>query len=312
MALSATSVQIGPDRRPAVLTLVRPVPNTSPLHQVLTGAGYYVWRANNAAEAMTAALSEHDVGILICDTMLPNGTGVAFYETLLSKLPPGRPLVAIFMADAASINDVVATLRAGALDFLGRRIPPEQLVDVVRRAEQVVLQRRSLQALAGDVERMRDLATLLGQRLSSGAHLAGSPVPGAAAEAGFENLLPMDDGPDSLHARSLVTRRQRQVVTALRAQSIRQRVFGEIASSSASWSMLLDLYVSTLRGQAVSVSSLCLASGAATTTALRRLDELVDEGLIVRVKDTGDARRTLVTLTEDALDRINAYLDAIA
>lgn len=159
---------------------------------------------------------------------------------------------------------------------------------------------------------MLTLVTRLGQRLSSGAHLAGSPSPGATAEAGFENLVPMDDGPDSLHARSLVTRRQRQVMTALRAQSIRQRVFGEIASSSASWSMLLDLYVSTLRGHAVSVSSLCLASGAATTTALRRLDELVEEGLIVRVKDTGDARRTLVTLTEDALDRINAYLDAIA
>jgi len=42
------------------------------------------------------------------------------------------------------------------------------------------------------------------------------------------------------------------------------------------------------------------------------LDELVDSGLVRREKDTADARRTLVMLTEDAQERMNAYLDAIA
>jgi DNA-binding NarL/FixJ family response regulator len=306
-----SGASFGQEDSPAVLTLVRATPNHPPLHHILTGAGYYVWRATTAAEAMAAGVREQNVGILICDLVLPSGPGVEFFTALRSKLPPHRALVGIFMAEAASINDVVMTLRAGAVDFLGRRIAPEHLLEAVRRASLIVRQRRTSRMLAHEVGRLGHSAVALGAQLAAEieAERDEGTVEGAAA---FAERLPLEVSAAGVHARSLLTRRQNQVTTALRAQIIRQRAFGELASNSAAWAMLLDLYDKTLRNQSISVSSLCLASGAPTSTALRRLDELVEGGLITREKDTVDARRTLVSLTDDARDRMNAYLDAMA
>jgi DNA-binding NarL/FixJ family response regulator/DNA-binding MarR family transcriptional regulator len=303
--------QFGQEDSPAILTLVRAVPNHPPLHHILTGAGYYVWRATTAAEALAAGLREQNVGILLCDLMLPSGPGVEFLATLRGKLPPHRALVGIFMAEAASINDVITTMRAGAVDFIGRGIAPDHLLEAIRRAERIVQQQRMSRMLAHEVGRLGHSAIALGQQLTAEIEAArgGGTLDGAAA---FAERLPLEVSAASVHARSLLNRRHGQVTIALRAQIIRQRAFGELASNSAAWAMLLDLYDKTLRNQSISVSSLCLASGAPTSTALRRLDELVEGGLILREKDTVDARRTLVSLTDEARDRMNAYLDAMA
>jgi FixJ family two-component response regulator/DNA-binding MarR family transcriptional regulator len=309
--LPGGGLHFGPEQRPAILTLVRPLPDQPPLHQVLAGAGYHVWRATTAAEAVGAAMRESSISILMSDLVLPSGTGVALLNTLRAKLPPQRPLAAIFMAEAASINDVVTTLRAGALDFLGRRLPPEPLIEAVRRAEANVYRQRQAQIATTESTRLVELAVNLAKRLTS-VQLADQPSTASSAGGLSEEKLMLEAGASSVHALSLLARRQNQVTAALRAQAMRQRAFGESAANSASWAMLLDLHDKTLRNQAVSVSSLCLASGAPVSTALRRLDELVDSGLVRREKDSGDARRTLVTLTEDAQERMNAYLDAIA
>jgi len=309
--LPGGGLHFGPEHRPAILTLVRPLPNQPPLHQLLAGAGYHVWRATTTAEALGAAVRESSISILLCDLVLPSGPGVAFVNALRAKLPPHRPLAVIFMAEAASINDVVTTLRAGATDFLGRRLAPEPLIEAVRRAEANVHRQRNARMAATESGRLAELAVTLARRLTTVQQA--DPVSASASTGGLsEEKLMLEVGASSVHALTLLARRQNQLTAALRAQAMRQRAFGELAANSAAWAMLLDLHDKTLRNRAVSVSSLCLASGAPTSTALRRLDELVDSGLVRREKDTADARRTLVMLTEDAQERMNAYLDAIA
>lgn len=297
--------------RPSVLTLVRPVPDHQDLHRILGEAGYHVWRAASPAEAAEAALREPDIGILVCDLVLSGGSGTAFYESLRAKLPPERALALLVMAEAASINDVIMTLRAGAVDFLGRRLAAPHVIEAVRRAERIVRQRRAVGDMAAEVARLGYAAVGLGQQLAREV----DPLPGAAPAGGtaeFARAVQLDDGAVTIHGKLLANRRQSQVTNALRAQTLRQNAFGELAANSASWAMLLDLYDKTLRGRAVSVSSLCLASGAPASTALRRIEELVEGGLIAREKDAADARRTLMTLTDDARERMNTYLDAIA
>jgi DNA-binding NarL/FixJ family response regulator len=308
--ISGGSVRFGQDGRPAVLTLVKTLPNSPPLHQVLSAAGYHVWRAVTTSEAMAAGVKEANIGILICDMVLASGPGVAFLAALRAKLAASRVLGAIFMADTASINDVVMTLRAGALDFVSRQLAPEQILEVVRRAEVTVRQLRSARMVAAEANRLAEAATILARRLSSDPPAEGNAAV-QSAQFGFEQKLPLEVGATNVHARTLLDRRQAQLAAALRAQTMRERAFGELATNSAAWAMVLDLYDKTLRNQSLSVSSLCLASGAPTSTAIRRLDELVESGLIRREKDPADARRTLVILTEDARERMNAYLDAI-
>lgn len=64
--------------------------------------------------------------------------------------------------------------------------------------------------------------------------------------------------------------------------------------------MLFDLYVAFEQGRAVSVSSLCIASGAAPTTALRQIGQLELNGFVVRQGDAKDRRRSWVTPTPAA------------
>ena len=77
------------------------------------------------------------------------------------------------------------------------------------------------------------------------------------------------------------------------------------------WDMLLDLTHARLAGKHISVSSLCIASGVPATTALRRITDLVEKGLAVRIKDNNDGRRIFVELTDDGFARMIHYLEKI-
>lgn len=91
----------------------------------------------------------------------------------------------------------------------------------------------------------------------------------------------------------------------------RDAIFGSDLFEDPAWNIMLDLYSSTLRGQKVVVTDLCVASGASATTALRRLQLLVELGLIERVPDPDDRRRVLVVQTDQgraAMDQFAEWL----
>lgn len=91
----------------------------------------------------------------------------------------------------------------------------------------------------------------------------------------------------------------------------RQSFFPDGLFSDPAWDMLLDLTHAHLSGKRVSVSSLCIASRVPATTALRRISDLVSEGLATRVRDEADGRRVFVELTEDGFSRMTAYIENV-
>jgi len=68
----------------------------------------------------------------------------------------------------------------------------------------------------------------------------------------------------------------------LRARAMRARFFNPKLFADPAWDMLLDMCRAHHEGHQVSVTSLCLASGVPSTTALRWVRLLEDEGLIDR------------------------------
>jgi DNA-binding MarR family transcriptional regulator len=78
------------------------------------------------------------------------------------------------------------------------------------------------------------------------------------------------------------------------------------------WDMLLDLFIKTVDGKQVSVTSLCIASRVAPTTALRYIKELVDRKLILRKLSSHDARMTYLELTDSGFVSIGKALQARA
>ena len=74
------------------------------------------------------------------------------------------------------------------------------------------------------------------------------------------------------------------------------------------WDILLDLMIAAERGLDISVTSACIAGQVPATTALRWLQLLEAEGLVERVADATDGRRSFVRLTESGHARVAACL----
>ncbi|NYT41996.1 winged helix DNA-binding protein [Sphingomonas sp. R-74633] len=94
-----------------------------------------------------------------------------------------------------------------------------------------------------------------------------------------------------------------------RARRLRDDAFGGIANQfrEPTWDILLDLYLAAAKGRPVSVSSACIGSGAPQTTAIRHLALLENAGLVVRTPNPMDNRAGIVTLTEDAIRRVDDW-----
>jgi len=78
------------------------------------------------------------------------------------------------------------------------------------------------------------------------------------------------------------------------------------------WDILLDLFIADCRRTDIQVSSVCLDAGIPSTTILRWIARLEDEGLIFREPDTTDARRRYVRLTGQGREMMLNVLRALA
>lgn len=95
-------------------------------------------------------------------------------------------------------------------------------------------------------------------------------------------------------------------------KKMRSSYFPETVLDDGGWNIMLDLFVQQQRGREVSISSACMASRVPPTTALRWIDILEAERIIVRENDPGDRRRRFVRLTDKAYQAMSEYLQWVA
>jgi DNA-binding MarR family transcriptional regulator len=79
----------------------------------------------------------------------------------------------------------------------------------------------------------------------------------------------------------------------------RRQLLGDRLFFDPAWNMLLDLFISESTGRRLSVTALCIGSHSSAATALRYATLLMDAGLIARVADETDGRRSHVHLTAE-------------
>ena len=104
--------------------------------------------------------------------------------------------------------------------------------------------------------------------------------------------------------------RKRAALKDMRSmRKMRSRYFPTELFSDPCWEMLLDLYDAQLGSAEVTVTSLGAASGVPLTTALRRMEQLLAHGLIERVGDADDKRRTIVRLTDSGLTAVEGFFE---
>jgi DNA-binding MarR family transcriptional regulator len=150
------------------------------------------------------------------------------------------------------------------------------------------------------------------------AEISAPVMPGKPLEAGesvrqspvLRNLLAMAVAADSsAYRRPGPSRAARSII---KARSARRRFFdGELFADPA-WDMLLELYALEGEGRRISVSKLSLAAGVPCTTALRWLDKLEAESLLVREEDPSDGRRVWIMLSPNGIAAMDSYFRQIA
>jgi DNA repair protein RadC len=79
-------------------------------------------------------------------------------------------------------------------------------------------------------------------------------------------------------------------------------LFGEPA-----WDMLLDLFINECEGKPVAMSSLCIAADIPTSSAMKLVQKLCDAGLLERIPDHSDGRRSLMRICPEVAHRMRAY-----
>ena len=92
---------------------------------------------------------------------------------------------------------------------------------------------------------------------------------------------------------------------------LRERFFDDDLLGEPMWDVLLDLYVAHQERREISMSSACIAARVPGSTALRWIGTMVAAGLLHRTADGRDNRRVFVSLSPEALARVEQYLAVV-
>ena len=98
--------------------------------------------------------------------------------------------------------------------------------------------------------------------------------------------------------------------TYAKIRRTRSKFFESWVLTSPTWDILLELALSELQNEQVSISSVCALSEFPMSTALRHVRQLEQAGMINRSVDPGDRRRCLLKIEPATLATMKRYLAA--
>ena len=129
------------------------------LADTLERAGHTTIGAQTVPQALQA-LSEQNIDLIISDYRMPGLTGLEFLELLQQE---GCTVPLIMLTGYATIEHAVASIKAGAIDYITKPVSPEQLELAVSQALEVVRLRRENSALRREVMEFRSERAIIGE-----------------------------------------------------------------------------------------------------------------------------------------------------
>ena len=244
------------------------------LLEYLGKAGLKCRSASDGWAALELMASGMTADVIVTDLRMPELDGMQLAERLRLLKDDERPEI-IFVSGHAGFEDAVAAIRLGARDMLTKPVDGPHLVRAVKSAKIIRQMRR------------------------------GESPPAVAVS------LPPPEPQREAAAPADPVRRRREALRELKGiRRDRSTYFPDDLFLDPCWEMLLDLYDARLGAEEVTVTSLGAASGVPLTTALRRMEALQKHGLIDRVEDSGDKRRTIMKLTEHGLRAVDSFFEA--
>lgn len=296
--------------------------------------GHRVHQTGNVIDAMGTLEADHSIGVVAVGIPASRANGLALVERLRRCADHGVQF--IVMSPTRCADDIVRAMHLKVADFVtepgdetrlrmaltraldgwrgglgsyprprcGAALPPGDALDVLEEAYRhgLALMER-VQSLrmeqAGGVAPV-SAHTPAPQPVEAPAQTSaarGRPVTVRLVESGVETRNDAE--------------RLGKLLAIQKKRAVRNNFFCQGLFDDPCWDMLLDLMVNHLQGRRISVSSLCIASGVAQTTALRRINDLNKSGLVRRIADESDGRRVFIELTEQGIAAMSKYADSI-
>jgi CheY-like chemotaxis protein len=262
--------------------------------RVLGSSGIDCCTAGSAAVALELLRQSTGIDVVLSDIRMPVTDGIEFLGAVRREFAARAWLQLILLTGHASLETAVAAMRLEASDYLFKPVDPKSLRESVKhalaRADSIREVRRTQPGspVAQELEQIADTARALAEDM----------------RRALERGLVRGPRPEDATLRTLELLRK--------LQDARSTIFGEAVMPEPAWEMLAELMRAQLSGQQLSVTSLAMSSRSPMTTALRRIDDLIQGRLAARVPDPTDRRRTRVELTPEGMARMQLFLEGFA
>jgi CheY-like chemotaxis protein len=273
------------------------------IRSVLDANGYACLAATNGGEALDLIRATPGILIAISDINMPGIDGIAFLERMNALAGPQAPRV-IFLTAYPSVDYAVAALRLGAIDFLTKPVRPQNLLNVVRLAVARVQRERTVSNLPEQAAALARQAEVLAASLKGWIHTA-PPEAGQPSAPTHRPKAARQSGP--AHSRDFA------LLDLDHLHRLRRNFppLGDL--DDVAWDLLRELLRAEKTSRRLSVSALSVSvEQVSSTTAQRRIQDLVKAGHITRNPDPMDARRDFVALAPQIRAILEQYLERVA
>jgi CheY-like chemotaxis protein/DNA-binding MarR family transcriptional regulator len=272
--------------------------------RVLGSSAILCRTAESAAEALQILRAAPEIDVVVSDIYMPTTDGIEFLGMVRREFADRPWIQLLLVTGQASLETAIAAMRLEASDYLFKPIEPKSLRESVQHALTRAESVRRVRSATADSAGARELMQIAGTAKALAEDMRrtieqvanGREAPGGAPQ--------QPAGTEETRLRTL------QLLQQL--QEARTSIFGEAVMPEPAWEMLAELMRARLAGQHLSVTSLALSSKSPMTTALRRIEDLIQGCLAARMPDPADRRRTYVELTPEGMARMQLFLEGFA
>jgi len=301
---------------PSILIVGHNLPAADRVRESFMRNGHRIQVTSDVVQALDTLEADASIGVVLVQMAMPHFDGLALVERMQSSVG-SRSVQFIILASGAQVCDVVRAMHLKVADFVDDPEDFGRLHGALVRALSVSQTAREAPPndAALDEAYRHGMAMIAAVKALRERQNAVAPHPFAATAAPSAqsiSIVPMTKAKKPVPIRPESDHERLRALRALQQwQASRDKFFPKDLFEDPCWAMLLDLMTNHLLGKRISVSSLCMASGVAQTTALRRISNLKACGLIRRVADDQDGRRVFVELTEEGIASMSRYIEHI-
>ncbi len=239
----------------------------------LRRAGLTCASASNGRKALETLARGAMPSVVVTDIRMAGLNGLELARRVAKLDAPELPEI-VFISGNTDLGDAVHAIRLGARDLLTKPIDLRRLIRIVREIRE--------------------------ERQTLSLPVASTSQPGPASAR-------TDTATQGSHID--VKSMSSVVLNSLRnLQRLRSEKLPSVLAAEASWEILLDLYVSELRGEPISLTAVAGSAGIPLTSAMRRIRELEDKGMILRTPDEKDRRRAAASLTDKGRNAVQSFI----